>query len=138
MSRPSVFDLSSQSHFQQTCREHREKLNAICCFTRDHKRYPSSASALFVFVRSFAMHPHLLLAWKFTILCLYLRTHTALLFDANLLSLVISTRSRNQLSTTKINKILPPKLFPPAGLHNSGEITTHRPRHLLSKEKVAA
>lgn len=52
MSRPSVFDLSSQSHFQQHVADI-EKIERFCCFTRDHKRYPSSASAL-SFYRSFA------------------------------------------------------------------------------------
>ena len=104
------------------------KIERFCCFySGPHKRYPSSASALFVYVRSLLhLSLYLLLAWKIYHSLPIFETHTALLFDATFLSLVISTRSRNQFINNKINKNLPPKLFP----RRSSQSCHHRKRSL--------
>jgi hypothetical protein len=123
MSRPSVLDLLLSVAFPANPVADIEKqLNAFAAFTRDHKRYPPSASALFVLVCSFALH---LSHFYSSGMELYhslpiFEKHTAFCYAK---SLVISTRSRISINN-KINKNLPPNYS-----HWSsqfGEITTHR------------
>jgi hypothetical protein len=85
-------------------------LNAFAAFTRDHKRYPSSASALFVFLFvRFCSSPSPSSSGMEIYHSLPIFENTSAFHDAALS--VISTRSRISINN-KINKIFTPKLFP--------------------------
>jgi len=117
MSRSSVFDLSAQLHFPKfTARE----IRTLLLFMRDHKRYPSSASALsisFAFANlssSSGMEPY----------------HSLPIFTHGILNAEYWSLARAQrhVSTTKSNKNLPNPHSRQSDDSSSktGEITTYR------------
>jgi hypothetical protein len=93
-------------------------LNAFAAFTRDHKRYPSSASALFVFIVRSLCTPLFLFFWHGNLpFSAYIQETHGIALRCRVI-LVISTRSRIS-NNNKINKKFTPKYPFPAGLHNS-------------------
>ena len=113
MSRPSVFDLSPLSRISsKTCRGHRETIERFCCFYSGPQTIPFIGVGAFrFFVRSLCtpLSPRLLLAWKFTILCLY-STQTWHCFPMPLFG--DQGRAHESVSTTKNTTKIYPKQFP--------------------------
>ena len=107
------------------------KIERFCCFTRDHKRYPSSASALSFFVRSLLQLALSLLFWHGDLpFSAYIRnTHRHFMMPP---FLVISTRSRISINNKNPTKIYPNPIL--TGLHIS-----ERLQHIVSAsfQKVA-
>lgn len=103
----------------KSCRGHRETIERFCCFYSGPQTIPFIGVGAFrFFVRSLCtpLSPRLLLAWKFTILCLYSRNTRHLVMPNFFGDLV---RAHESVSTTKIQQKFTPKYPFPAGLHNS-------------------